>query len=396
MRRRSPAYATLLMLWLAVLGGGCGGKAAPPEGPRPVREGLGVAEILGGVSLAGYRRATDPRPFEFPRDHGPHPSFRTEWWYFTGNLNGPGGRAFGFQLTFFRFALAPPAAGKRGRDSRWATEQLYMAHFALTDLDQGKFYAFERLRRPVLGLAGAQAQPFRVWLDRWQLRGPEQSQDLWPLHLEARAEGVGIDLELTDLRGRVLPGDQGYSRKGPQAGNASFYYSYPRLKARGLVTTQDETFTVTGTAWFDREWGTSALGEGVVGWDWFSLQLDDDRELMLYRLRHPDGTEDPFDHGMLIAADGTTKRLEAAQLNLEVLDRWRTEDGVTYPSRWRLRIPSKKLDLLITPRLQDQELRLSVRYWEGAVTVEGTCAGEPISGQGYTELTGYAGSPGRR
>ena len=270
-----------------------------------------------------------------------------------------------------------------------------MAHLALTDVSRRRFYAFERFRRPALGLAGAQAQPFRVWLDRWEIRGPEDGSDIWPLRLSAQEDGVGLELELTDRRGRILQGDRGYSRKGPEPGDASFYYSYPRLEARGRVVTEEGSVAVSGTAWLDREWSTSALGEGVVGWDWFSLQLADDRELMIFLLRRRDGSLDRFNDGTLVAADGSTRRIGPEDFSLRVLDRWRAEDGVTYPSRWRLRIPSEELDLEVVPRLEDQELRLSVRYWEGAVTVQGTSRGNKVGGVGYAELTGYAGA-GRR
>lgn len=353
-----------------------------------------MGTVLGGGPAEGYEQATQPRAFDFPADHGPHPGFRNEWWYVTGNLAGQDpGEAYGFQLTFFRISLAPPGVMPSGRQSRWATDQLYMAHFALTDIDGGSFHAFERFRRPVLGLAGAQAKPFRVWLDDWSLEGPEEAagSDLWPLRIRARQGGAGIRLQLSDLKGRILQGDRGYSPKGEEPGNASFYYSYPRLQARGTVTVDGRSRPVTGTAWLDREWSTSALGRDVAGWDWFSLQLDDGRELMLYQLRRRDGSPDPSSDATLIAADGSSRRLGREEISLEVQDRWRAADGVTYPARWRLRLPGENLDVFVTPRLENQELRLTVRYWEGTVEVQGTSDGEPVSGAGYAELTGYDG-----
>ncbi|MCB1032760.1 MAG: carotenoid 1,2-hydratase [Acidobacteria bacterium] len=347
--------------------------------------------MLGGGSAAGYERALEPRPFDFPSDHGPHPGFRNEWWYLTGNLEGRNGEAFGFQLTFFRIALAPPGAMPAGRSSKWATDQLYMAHFALSDVSGGTFHAFERFRRPALGLAGAHARPFAVWLDDWRLEGPKDGEEPWPLRLQAAEDGAGLDLSLTDVGGRVLQGDRGHSPKGPGIGNASFYYSYPRLEARGTVAAAGREVEVEGTAWLDREWSTSALGDGVVGWDWFSLQLDDGRSLMLYRLRRRDGSQDPWSDGTLVDADGSAHRIEMKKVRLQELDHWRADDGVRYPSRWRLSLPNEALELTVLPRLADQELRLTVRYWEGAVTVSGTSRGNPVAGAGYVELTGYSG-----
>jgi predicted secreted hydrolase len=393
MRRRrlmTGAVVALLAigLWLAL------GRPRQPQ----LTAGLSVAEALRGGSTAGYERALRPRPFTFPADHGPHLSFRTEWWYFTGNLADPDGRRFGFQLTFFRNALAPPGAPPRA--SAWATRQLSFAHFALTDAaadsDTGRFRSFERFRRGALGLAGARAQPFRVWLDDWQAAGPA-SGGFSPLRLQAAAggpDGIALDLALSGGKPPVLQGDRGLSRKGSEPGQASYYYSFPRLPARGTIRSGGTTYPVTGLAWMDHEWSTSVLTADQVGWDWFALQLADGRELMWYQLRRRDGSADPASSGSLIARDGTVRPLAAADLSLQVRDHWTSpRTGARYPSRWRLRVPAEALDLDLRPLLADQELDVAFRYWEGAVEISGVAAGTPLQGRGYVELTGYADRP---
>jgi predicted secreted hydrolase len=354
-----------------------------PSGPRAsIQATVAVREALAD-DRAGFTRALAPRPLSFPADHGAHPDFRTEWWYYTGNLSTAAGRRVGFQLTFFRIALAPDSVV---RASAWATRQLYVGHFAISDIAGGRFHAFSRSSREALDLAGASASPFRVWLDDWSAEGDGPSA-----RLRASEGDVAIDLEVSAAKPVVAQGDRGLSRKGPEPGNASFYYSFTRMPARGVVRLGRETLEVTGEAWMDREWSTSALGSGVQGWDWFALQLDDGRELMFYLLRRRDGTIDPFSAGTLVAADGTTRVLEPGDVRIETLAHWRSpRSGVRYPARWRVSVPSADLRLEIEPRLADQELIVGTRYWEGAVAVAGTAvAGRPIAGQGYVELVGY-------
>ena len=375
------AVATALGVALRV---GERGAAAPP-----VAAGLSVVAALGGLTDPGFARATAPRPFAFPADHGPHPAFRTEWWYWTGNLTGRGegaGRRFGFQLTFFRTAVAatPPP-----RASAWATRDVYLAHFALTDVGGRRFHAAERWSRAALGLAGARAAPFRVWLASWAAAATGPGG--WPLRLEAAAGDAGIALALSPAKPPVLQGERGLSRKGPAPGQASYYYSLTRMPVAGTVRLASATIPVEGLAWMDREWSTSALGSEQVGWDWFALQLDDGRELMLYRLRRRDGSVDPASAGTLVARDGAARSLAAGDADVEVLARWTSpRDGTRYPARWRLGVPSAGLALTVTPWLPDQEVQLGVRYWEGAVRVEGSAGDRPVSGAGYVELVGYA------
>jgi predicted secreted hydrolase len=375
------AAGATAVLALRLAGDGAAGRGG-------LQATLAVSAALGPGDVAGFARALAPRPFSFPADHGPHPDFRTEWWYYTGNVETAAGRHFGFQLTFFRTALAPPGAGPDDRASAWSTRQLYLAHFALTDTAGRRFHAGSRLDRQALGLAGARAAPFRVWLGDWSAES-EAAGGL-PARLRAAEGDVAIDLVLAALKPVVLQGDRGLSRKGPEPGNASYYYSISRMSARGTVRVAGESLPVSGLAWMDREWSTSALGPDLVGWDWVALQLDDGREVMAYRLRRRDGSADAQSAGSLIAADGTARALAAGDVTLDTLDHWISpRSRVRYPSRWRLVVPEAGLTLEIVPQLADQELIVGTRYWEGAVRVEGAADGHPISGRGYVELVGY-------
>jgi predicted secreted hydrolase len=350
-----------------------------------------VTALLGGDDSAGFSRAEAPRDFRFPDDHGPHPAFRHEWWYVTGNLRAPGDRRFGYQITFFRFALSPSSPD---RESRWAANQAYMAHFALTDVEGGRFHHFERTGRGALDLAGATARPYRVWLDDWSAEGIGAST--LPIRLKAREKDVSIDLLLDTTRPIVLQGDRGLSRKGASPGNASYYYSMTRLATRGTVRVGDGSFPVEGTSWLDREWGTGSLEKGQTGWDWFALRLSDGRDLMFYRLRREDGGTDRFSAGTLVLPDGSSRSLSPDDVRIESLASWKSpESGAQYPSRWRLQVPSEGLELEVIPLLADQELRTTVRYWEGAVLAHGSSRGEPVAGEGYVELTGYGETGGR-
>jgi predicted secreted hydrolase len=377
MRRAALVLALAVGAALLVL-------ALLPDGkPRGgVQATLAVREALGGG--AGFARAVDPRPFAFPADHGPHGDFRTEWWYYTGNLATEAGRHVGFQLTFFRVGLAPPAEAAP-RASEWAARHLVLAHFAVTDTAGRRFHAASRLSREALGLAGATAAPLRVWAETWSVEG--EPPGALPMRLRADDGPVAVDLTVAPEKPVVLQGERGLSRKGPEPGHASYYYSFTRMSARGTVRLGGETLRVAGSAWMDREWSTSALGPDLAGWDWFAVQLDDGRDLMVYRLRRRDGTADPFSAGTLVAPGGATRTLAAADVAVDVLDHWTSpRSGIRYPARWRLAVPSAGLRLEIAPVLADQELIVGTRYWEGAVTIAGADGG---AGRGYVELVGY-------
>lgn len=355
------------------------------------QSGLSVTDLMSRPNSDGYSRALLPRAFIFPQDHGPHPEFQTEWWYYTGNLTTIGGRHFGVQFTIFRFAITPNSSS---RPSAWATNQIYMAHFALTDVAEKKFYAFERFSRGANRLAGAQGMPFKVWVEDWHVSAIEaDSLIAFPtMKIQAAEAVIAIELELRNLKPVALHGDRGLSPKGLEPGNASYYYSLPRMSAKGQIRVQRQLFEVTGEAWLDREWSTSALGPDQVGWDWFALQLSDGREVMYYQIRNRDKSIEPFSRGSLVDKNGMCQALNPSDVQLNVLEHWTSPHGIRYPSRWQLQIPKHQLELLITPYLADQELKLSIRYWEGAVKIEGFASGDRINGHGYVELTGYESS----
>lgn len=365
-----------------------------PRQPGELRASL-VAQAA-PADATGFARAQPGRPLTFPLDHGPHDDYQTEWWYYTGNLVSETGERFGYQLTFFRRALTPPDQ-RAERASDWAAEQVYMAHFALTDVNSNRHVSFEKLGRGAGGVAGAQADPFRVWLEDWSVTGEAasggQPYRKAPESLKAAAGDIALNLRLIDTKGPALQGDRGYSQKGPEPGNASYYYSLTRIDTAGTVTVGGKTHQVSGYSWMDHEYSTSALGPEQTGWDWFSIQLDNDTELMVFQLRRSDGSIDAFSSGALIAPDGATTPLGPDDFSLAVTDTWRSpRSGGEYPSGWRLQVPRAQLDLTITPHIKDQEMQVSYVYWEGAVRVEGTAAGQRVTGNGYVELTGYAGT----
>jgi predicted secreted hydrolase len=357
-------------------------------------------DVIRGGSEAtdGFVRALAPRTFEFPRDHGPHPEFRHEWWYVTGNLDSAAGERFGFELTIFRVGLVPPAAATAvgsGGESAWRTRQVYAAHFAITDVARGQFKFAEQYSRDALGLAGAQAEPFRVWLNDWMLGSPSLlssppvpgSGTPWTIH--AQGQGYELTLDADGLGQPVLNGDHGLSRKSNEPGAASYYYSIPRIAVHGKVVRDGISSDVHGLAWLDREWGSGSLGAKEQGWDWFALQLKDGSALMFYSLRNHDGTRDPNSAGTWVDASGRAQSLSTDQVSIDVSDHWTSPRGGRYPSRWRIRVPAVGLDVEVRPALADQELGTKPRYWEGAVDLRGVREGHDATGRGYVELVGY-------
>jgi predicted secreted hydrolase len=364
----------------------------PLARPQKSARQAGSVVLAAAPQISGFARASGPQPLVFPRDLGPHPEYQTEWWYYTGNLQTASGRHFGYQFTIFRRALLPQAQ-LSPRPSQWQTTQVFMGHFALTDSRLGQHHAFERFARGAAGVAGAQADPYLVWLDDWsvELVGGDPGRGVY--RLRAAQDGIAIDLELKDLKGVVLHGDQGYSQKGPDPGNASYYYSQTRLETLGTVQVDGETFPVQGASWKDHEYGTSALSADQVGWDWFALQLDDGAELKVFYIRNSDGSIDTFSSGSFIDARGTLHRLGRDDFEILVSDTWTSpETGAVYPSRWTVRVPAYQIELQLTPTVADQELNVSYDYWEGAVRITGSCLGSAVTGWGYVEMTGYARS----
>jgi predicted secreted hydrolase len=333
---------------------------------------------LSGDEDAGYARVITSRPFVFPDDHGSHPDYRSEWWYFTGNLADDAQRRYGFELTFFRFALSPALPE---RNSEWGANQAWMAHLSLTDAGAERFIAAERFSREALGLAGTRLEDWSVVSS-----GP----DFFPLELTAGTDNGAISLTLSALKNPISNGDNGLDQKGPETGNASYYYSITRLQATGEIRVDQRDEPVSGLAWMDREWGTSALSRNLEGWDWFSLQLSDGRDLMYYRLRSDQGDSSPYSGGSLVEADGRRRALAPEDVSLTVLEHWLSPDsGARYPVSWELAVPAEQIQLEIRPLIPQQELNLTVRYWEGAVNAEGMGPSQGLSGRGYLELTGY-------
>ena len=345
-----------------------------------------LSGLLSSADDAGFEKAVELRTFAFPADHGPHPGFRNEWWYVTGNLDGDRGRRFGFELTIFRFELTPELPHA---ESDWRSNQVYIAHFAVTDAGRERFYTAERYSRGALGLAGANADPFRVWIDDWEIAAVEEGQpERW--RLRASDPEFAIDVSLFAEKAPVLNGVGGLSQKSAEPGNASYYYSITRWRTDGTLRVGDDEFRVSGLSWLDREWSSSALAPDQLGWDWFALQLSDGSELMFYNLRKLDGSQDEHSAGTWIDADGRSRHIGREEIDIAVTDTWDSPAGGRYPSAWTLRFPGEGLSLEIRPVIADQELFTTVRYWEGAVDVVGERRGSPIEGRGYVELTGYA------
>jgi predicted secreted hydrolase len=361
------------------------------------RVALGVilAVLLASVARAGEGFAA-PRPgrvFEFPRDHGAHPEYKTEWWYYVGHVHAASGESFGYQLTFFRAALRKPDPKAR---SAWSLNTIYFAHLALTDPDRGVFAFREKAGRGALGLSGAAAGAMRVWIDDWQaeLIGEE-------FHLQAQDSGLGLDLILKPIKPPALHGEGGYSRKSGREAAASYYYSLPRLDTRGTITVDGRPLPVTGASWMDHEFFSQAMAPGLAGWDWFSLQLAGGWDVMLYILRQKDGSMDPASSGSLIDPAGGVIHLKLADFTVKPTGVWTSpHTRAQYPAGWEIIIPGAGYRLNLTPTLSDQEVRsqvpAKVTYWEGQVKITGVKNGAPTSGWGYTELTGYAGGLGGR
>ncbi|MDJ0833806.1 MAG: lipocalin-like domain-containing protein [Gammaproteobacteria bacterium] len=367
----------ILLLLSFYLLAGCGANE-----PGPAQQtALTVSSTMGGTVDPGFARALTPREFVFPADHGAHPEYATEWWYFTGNLSSDRGEAFGYQLTLFRVGLKP---GSADADSNWRSHQLYMGHLALSAIDRQQHLSEERFSRAAAGLAGADNNPLRVWLGPWSINGSEDN--IFPLTLQAATDRFGIELSVeAGSKPPVLQGDRGLSQKSAAAGNASYYYSYTRLPTSGSIRLQDRVIKVEGNSWFDREWSSSALAADQAGWDWFSLQLDSGQDLMFYQMRGKDGQPQIYSKGVLVDREGRVEPLSLDNTRLSVTDTWTSASGTRYPIGWQMRIPRHAIDIEIQAAFADQEMAHTVRYWEGAVKVDGS-----HRGLGYLELSGYS------
>ena len=336
--------------------------------------------------ISGFSRAIEPWDWRFPRDHGAHPDFQSEWWYYTGVLATEEERRFGFQFTIFRRALASPSPAS---ESEFRTNDIYMAHFTVSDIASDDFYHDVRYARGGAGLAGATADPFyRVWLEDWQVVADDDMAN--KTRIVAASEEVAVDLQLRQVKSPALQGDEGLSPKSAEIGNASYYYSLTRLLSDGGIRVGEEEFTVSGNTWMDHEFSTSALGENAQGWDWFGLIFDDGTELMVGQIRLTDGGIEPVFGGLLVHRDGSSTYLRAEDIHIAVSATWRSpHSDADYPAGWQIEIQGDDgFSIAVRPLQADQELHgAGIVYWEGAVEVSGD-----KTGYGYAELTGYVDS----
>ena len=351
-----------------------------------VTAALAAIGVLPMPAPDGWQRAARTYRISLPRDHASHPAHRIEWWYYTGNLETERGRRFGYQVTFFRIGIDPSPANP----SAFAVRDLLMAHAAVTDAAGRQHLFAERLNRAGVGWAGASPRELRVWNDGWEVRLEDGRH-----RLHARAPRFAVDLVAAEDRPPVLHGDAGFSQKGADEGNASHYYSLTRMPTEGHVTVDGERFAVGGASWMDHEFGTSFLERGQQGWDWFSLQLDDGTDLMMFQLRRADGAVDRHSSGTVARPGAATRQLDAGEFTLGPGRAWESPTtGARYPVEWTIEVPREGLQLKVAPLIDAQELkgsRSGVSYWEGAIDIAGTKHGAPIAGRGYLEMTGYSG-----
>jgi predicted secreted hydrolase len=373
-KRLLPCFLGFALFWLVSVSG----SVCPAE---PLTKSVEWNQVLG------------PRTWQFPRDNGVHPAYRTEWWYFTGNLADRKGYQYGYELTFFREGVSREGPGPR---NAWSVGDIYLAHLAISDVGGRVFTMEDRVSRTGPGIAGAAPETLHVWLRDWSA-----AEDMnGSIFLRARGRGMDLSLELRPLKPPVIHGKNGVSEKGSRPGQASYYVSYTGLSTRGsLKVPGSASIEVDGVSWFDHEFGSNQLTPDQAGWDWFSLHISDGRELMVYFLRRIDGSLEPASSGTIVDRLGKPRHLFLDEITIEVLDRWKSpKSGATYPSRWRIVVPSENIDFIVRPLLPDQELltpeTTGITYWEGAVRGSGLSAGKKATCEGYVELTGYAGKLG--
>ena len=332
-----------------------------------------------------FQQALPGYDYQFPRDDFSHDEFRIEWWYYTGNLKDEKDRLFGYQLTFFRVGL--DGADPIDNPSSWKIDHIYFAHMTVSDIHGKKFHFFERINRKGMKNAGAESDRLEVWNEDWSLILKDNTH-----HLQAQENGIGLNLKLTPVKKRVLHGIEGISKKGSGSGNASHYYSYTRMETTGQVLLKGEVIPVRGTSWMDHEFSSNQLNENLVGWDWFSIKLDNRTELMLYQLRDQNGGKDPHSSGTLIFPNEQSRYIADHEFSIIANKFWTSpHTKAVYPAGWTLTLPEGVLN--ITPDFPDQELynlrSISGSYWEGSVSITGKFQGKKMSGKGYVELVGY-------
>jgi predicted secreted hydrolase len=349
------------------------------------------ALLATNVSAGEWKNAEPGWRYEFPQDHHAHCDFKTEWWYFTGNVFDAEGNRFGYELTFFRQGIKP-AAVRDPHASRFIVGDLKFAHFAISDVAKQQFRFEQKTSRGAFGEAGFDDAKRLAWIDNWTLStNGDDGFDLM-----ASSDAGTIHLHLRTTKSPVIHGENGVSLKAADGTSASHYYSIPRLQTTGEIFANGRTRPFRGETWFDHEWSSSQLGKGEVGWDWICVQWEDGAELMLYRMRLENGQADPSSSGTWIAPDGTATHLRASDFQMTPVATWKSKaSGAQYPIGWRIALPGQRTEFTVRAALEDQELKLGpITYWEGAIDATGTRDGTAIKGRGYLELTGYAGPLG--
>lgn len=343
--------------------------------------------------VSAWDKALKPRNFSFPQDHGSHPQFKTEWWYVTGQLSSDEGRDFGFQFTIFRHGIKENPPERPTPESPWQVHNLFILHCGLSDIKNQRFVSHQDISRAGPGLAGARENRMETWLKGSRIALNEKKQII---ELTAKTPDYKLTLELQPAYPPILNGNRGLSTKGPEPGQASYYYSWPRLAANGILELSGERLTVNGLSWLDREFATNQLGEKQAGWDWFALHFDNGQALMLYRMRLKDGGQDPSSSGTWIFSDGSSQHLTHQDFKLVPGKTWKSpKSGADYPINWEVELKKPSpMKFTISPLILNQEMNTAntalANYWEGAVKVEGSDAEKiKFSGHGYLEMTGY-------
>lgn len=371
----------LVVVLLLVIGAGAGLLLLPQKPASAPGSDLALAALLNSTNN-DFAEVQPDWLFRFPNDHAAHPDFRTETWYFNASLQTSQSHFFGFQLNFFRLALTPE---KPDTDSAWATNQIYRAHVAVSDQQNNQFYADEKFSRVALGLAGSETNPASVWLENWRMQVSDDT-DQPTFTIQLASEEMAAQLTLKSLKTTINDSALSDRRQPFHA------YWLPRLQVEGSLNLAGETLAVSGTAWFDHLWGLVPMGRGQLALNRFVIQLDDQRELLIFQLRRRDGSGQPLNSGFLIDADGKLRELKRRDIELEAQqDEWYSpKTAVSYPLHWRLRLTKENLTLMLSPLIENQELDLALRYWAGAMQVSGEANGKSITGHGFIELSGYA------
>jgi predicted secreted hydrolase len=344
-----------------------------------------VAVVAACATVTQYTLPSPDKPVVFPRDDFAHPDFQTEWWYYTGHVTDAAGRKYGFELVFFQ--RRTEGDRRFGLPLSWYSNPIYFSHFAITDLQTGRHLDQEAFGPTRGGKAGARTDQYLVWIGDWRAERLDRYH-----HLTASMKGAAIDFLLDPVKPRVIQGAGGISRKG-EGGGSSYYISTTRLAVDGYVTLNGEPRRVTGTAWTDHEILGAGMSDKIRGWDWFSIQLNDQTELMLFHLRQKGGGVDPLSAGTYVRADGTYDCFLLSDFSIETRAQWTSpRTKTTYPAKWRVRVPKYDIELDVEPTVSDQELQprmTGMTYWEGSIRAMGKAGGRDVMGLGYSELTGY-------